>query len=59
MKFEKALELINKYKKCPECGNGFIGNGQGALCIDNDTFERSCKCGWSIRIEQKDGGENE
>ena len=55
--FERAFELIKKYTICPECGNKFIGNGEGAIIIEDDSFERSCKCGWKVKIEVKERGE--
>ena len=44
----KAVELMRKYNKCPECGNEYVGNGEGTLEIEEDLFKRTCKCGWSI-----------
>ena len=49
MNIEKSIELMNKYGKCPKCGNTHIGGGQGKLIIDDDTFYRECKCGWSVK----------
>ncbi|APF21458.1 DUF3797 domain-containing protein [Clostridium butyricum] len=46
MLFDRTLDLMNKYGKCPECGNG-----EGKLLIDEDVFTRECKCGWSIKID--------
>lgn len=48
MNVNDSLELINKYAACPKCGNDKIGNGEGTLIIENNVFERSCKCGWKI-----------
>jgi len=50
----KSIELIRKYATCPECGNELIGNGQGTLDIDKDTFKRTCKCGWEIEVKDGD-----
>jgi hypothetical protein len=55
MEVGRALELINKHIKCPDCGNGFIGNELGGLCIDDDTFKRWCKCGWRVEYHESDG----
>lgn len=55
MKVTKAVEFMKKYTNCPECGNHFIGNGQGTCVVDDDSFTRTCKCGWSIVV--KDGEE--
>ena len=49
----KAVELMRKYNQCPDCGNDKIGNGQGVLNIEENTFFRSCKCGWSIKIKEE------
>ena len=49
MNIEKSIELMNKYGKCPKCENTHIGGGQGKLIIDDDTFYRECKCGWSVK----------
>ena len=51
MLFDRTLDLMNKYGKCPECGNEMLGNGEGKLLIDEDVFTRECKCGWSIKID--------
>ncbi|MGY0692940.1 DUF3797 domain-containing protein [Virgibacillus sp. FSP13] len=47
-----SLALIKKYGKCPKCGNDKIGNGEGTMVIEDNVFERTCKCGWSV-IEDK------
>lgn len=51
MLMDRTLELMNKYTKCQECGNETVGNGEGKLLIEDDTFIRECKCGWSIKID--------
>ena len=48
----KATELMDKYSYCPNCGNGAVGNGEGTLNINGDTFERTCKCGWSVKVKE-------
>lgn len=55
MKLTRSLELMAKYTTCPECGNGYIANGEGKLIIEDDMFYRSCKCGWEIKIQDKEG----
>ena len=50
----KSIELMRKYEKCKNCGSEKIGNGEGALIITDDTFIRSCKCGWKIEIKEKE-----
>ena len=49
----KTVELIDKYGKCPKCGSDKIGNGSGSLIVEEDTFYRSCKCGWKIKTNEK------
>jgi hypothetical protein len=33
-----------------------IGNGEGTLVVTEDTFKRTCKCGWSIEVNPKAEG---
>lgn len=47
-----SLKLMKKYSDCPKCGNGLVGNGEGKMIIDDDTFFRSCKCGWKVEIKE-------
>lgn len=50
MKLIRTLELMKEYTDCPNCGNGYIGNGEGTLHVTDDSFIRTCKCGWKIEI---------
>jgi len=50
----ESLELLNKYSSCPKCGNEYIGNGQGGVIVDENSFTRWCKCGYEIVIKQED-----
>lgn len=50
----KCIELNEKYIECPECGNTYIGNGEGGLVIDDFTFDRWCKCGWKVHIDVRE-----
>lgn len=52
----KVVSLIRKYEKCPYCGNDKVGNGEGGLIVEEDTFKRTCKCGFQITINE-DGKE--
>lgn len=54
MNVADSLKLLRKYETCPECGNGLLGNGEGTLEIDDDTFKRSCKCGWHVEVNVGD-----
>ncbi|EEM10541.1 DUF3797 domain-containing protein [Bacillus pseudomycoides] len=47
-----TLKLTRKYAECPECGNDKVGNGEGALEINDDIFKRTCKCGWNIEVKE-------
>ncbi|WEG14125.1 DUF3797 domain-containing protein [Pullulanibacillus sp. KACC 23026] len=53
MLLRKALELMEKYSNCPDCGSDRLGNGKGTLNIDEDGFIRTCNCGFSIKINSK------
>lgn len=57
MKFTRTLELMDKYAKCQECGSEMIGDGSGALIIEDDVFIRTCTCGWEIRIKDDESNE--
>lgn len=46
----KLLEIMPKYEKCPKCGSSTIGNGQGGIIVEDDTFTRTCNCGFKITI---------
>lgn len=48
----KTMKLMEKYINCPECGNDKIGNGQGTLHVGEDTFTRTCKCGWKVIVNK-------
>ncbi len=52
MNILKSVELMKKYSSCLQCGNDKIGNGAGKLHIEEDTFYRSCKCGWKIKTDE-------
>ncbi|AHV96145.1 DUF3797 domain-containing protein [Paenibacillus sabinae] len=49
----RAVELSKQYAACPECGNIYVNNGEGTIRIDKDSFYRSCKCGWSVTINDE------
>ena len=53
MKAIKSFQLMEKYAKCFDCGNCYIGNGEGTLVVDG-TLKRTCKCGWSIEVDEND-----
>ncbi|EDS77272.1 MULTISPECIES: DUF3797 domain-containing protein [Clostridium] len=49
----KVVSLINKYGNCPVCGNDKVGNGEGTLVVEEDTFKRTCKCGFEIILNEE------
>lgn len=53
MNLVKALELSKEYADCPKCSNNKLGNGQGSMVIDDFSFKRLCRCGWSIEIKEE------
>jgi|GEM_PF-6874879 hypothetical protein len=50
----KAMNLCRKYAKCPKRGSGDLMNGEGSLEVTDDTFKRTCKCGWSVCVDEED-----
>lgn len=53
MNLRKSLALMEKYAECPQCHNNTIGAGEGVLIVEDETFFRSCKCGWSIKTDEE------
>ena len=49
-----AVELFRKYNKCKKCGSDKLGNGSGTVEVTDDTFRRTCKCGWVVVIVVKE-----
>lgn len=47
MKIDLLLAIARKHFSCPECGNTYIGDTQGTLEVDDTTYKRTCKCGWT------------
>ncbi|PFH81650.1 hypothetical protein COI81_28970 [Bacillus cereus] len=52
MDFLRISPLIND---CPNCGNQFVGNGQGTLEVDDNIIKRTCKCGFNFEYDVEDG----
>lgn len=50
MNFNIVTKILNKYVECPICGHDKLGKGHGALIIEDEVFERSCRCGFIVRI---------
>lgn len=57
MNITLACELMMKYNSCPKCGNEYIGDEEGTLLVEDDTFARSCKCGFEITITSEEAKE--
>lgn len=55
MNLRRATELTKKYALCQQCGSDRVGGtpSEGALIIEDEVFTRSCKCGWSITVDQR------
>lgn len=52
MDFLRISPFIND---CPNCGNEYIGNGQGTLNVDDNIVERTCKCGFNFKYDVANG----
>lgn len=50
----KMVELLRKYSKCKDCGSDALGNGAGSVVVTDNTFKRTCKCGWSVEVNDSD-----
>lgn len=50
MNIWNSMELMKKYSKCPQCGSIEIGNGNGGVVVENNTFRRFCKCGFDVTL---------
>lgn len=50
----KTVELLRKYARCKECSSQALGNGEGSVMVTDNTFKRTCKCGWSIEVNYSD-----
>lgn len=50
--FLKVSKLLND---CPNCSNHLIGNGQGTLEVEDDLIKRTCKCGFQVELNIRDG----
>jgi len=51
MNINRADELLEKYAVCQECGSDRIGGGAGSIYVDDMSFSRICKCGWSVKVD--------
>ena len=53
MEIGNVIKLLHAYEICPRCGSKLIGNGEGTLEIAEDTFRRTCKCGFKIKVGEE------
>lgn len=56
MNVRTLIPIMKKYEKCPNCGSTTIGNGEGAIIVEEETYTRTCKCGFKITVNE-DGKE--
>lgn len=54
MEITKLMPIMKKYEKCPNCGSTTVGNGKGGIIIEDDTYTRTCKCGFKITVDEND-----
>ncbi|MBY0052304.1 DUF3797 domain-containing protein [Brevibacillus agri] len=52
MNARRAMQLMEQYQECPDCGNQYVGSGEGNVEVSDDTFKRTCKCGWAIEVKE-------
>jgi iron(III) transport system ATP-binding protein len=52
MNIYQLMPIMKKYENCPDCGSSTIGNGQGGIIVEDDTYTRFCKCGFKITINE-------
>jgi len=45
----KIMFFILRNSKCRNCGSKKVGNGEGTFILTENKFERTCKCGESIK----------
>lgn len=50
--FMQVSKLTND---CPSCGSDKLGNGQGALIVDENIYKRTCKCGFNFEYDTNNG----
>lgn len=45
----KIFFYILRHRKCHNCGNTCVGNGEGKFELTEIGFKRECKCGASVQ----------
>lgn len=43
---------MKKYEICPNCGSTTIGNGEGGIIVEDNTYTRTCKCGFKKTVNE-------
>ena len=51
MDIKTVTRIMDKYIECPICSNDKLGKNNGGLIIEENTFERNCRCGFRIIID--------
>ena len=46
VRLDLLVAIAKKNIDCPDCGNEYIGDGEGTLEVSDTTYKRTCKCGW-------------
>lgn len=49
------LAISKLTNNCPKCGSDTLGNGEGALLVNENLFTRSCKCGFHLEYDTNNG----
>lgn len=52
MNFNSILKVLLDFSTCDICGSNKIGNGEGTITFEEDYFERTCICGWTVTVFQ-------
>lgn len=52
MNIRELIPIMKKYEKCPKCGSTKIGNSEGGIIVEDDTYTRTCKCGFKITVDK-------
>lgn len=50
MNIENVIELLDKYGTCPQCGNNILNGNENSLIIEEDSFIRTCECGFKMAL---------
>ena len=53
MNYRRAVELLQLYAVCPDCGSDRLGEQAGSINITETEFIRTCECGFSVEIYEE------